>query len=102
MREEREVAGGGRDQRRAAAVAGTTEVEQRFALAVNCTGPLGSISRQRGSAAEAACSTAGWSRPIALGIGLAVDARVAGRRGDARLGARAADQGHILGDYRRA
>ena len=71
----------------------------KFALAVNCTGPLGSISESKDPLLEGLFE-AGLAKPDALDLGLEVDgrSRIAGAR--AGLGAGPADQGQILGNHR--
>ena len=70
-----------------------------FGLAVNCTGPLGSISESDdpllGSLFEAGLCQAGFARPWPGG-----GRQVADRGSEARLGAWAADQGTLLGNHR--
>ena len=72
---------------------------RRFDTVVNCTGPLGAMARSANPVVRQMLDD-GLIAVDPLGIGLDVDER--DRAGDRRLGARADDQGEILGDYRRA
>ena len=71
-----------------------------FALAVNCTGPLGSILDSDDGVLKSLLE-AGLIRADRLGIGAGRGRPVADRGRVQRMGAGTADQGEVLGDNRR-
>jgi hypothetical protein len=73
--------------------------DHKFVLAVNCTGPLGSIS-QTSDPLLKSLFEAGSAKPDALDLGLEVDDTVADRGFGPRLGAGTAHQGPLLGNHR--